>query len=726
MAFSDKVKQYGSVEAALKASGYSKGSSGGWTHSGGGSSSSSSSRRDQDEDRDSERHSGGGTSSRRPSSSSYGGYDPNKDYSLAIYQAQKNGASQSYLNQLRQERQNKIDAQYGGRDPYRGSSNIMGGGSRGSYGGSNSSYGGSSSYGGGAYQTSGQKFNENSPGFWQSTESHAFQQGPGYVTGGWSKAPDGSIWLDKNTGVGAAETDMRRRPDLAGKTAISNGMTIFYDELGYAKSASKGVAGYRPHKDPYAANGPTEHLWTDQEMMTAEDLGRLQNVKDRLKRGELSAQEANRLANEIRRGYDYAIDTNGYVTSHSAAGTAAARRQQWGLGPGPTAEQVDLMSRVYPWGVRAHGVAPDYLERVHGIPRQPPAPTVDPDSWPNAYLEERRGNPVRWLPDRWVPDRGSASHGGSWAGDYSGGGAEEYLRELYRQKQAAEEARLRLDFDQRRADLLMQQNQLSALYDRRRNQAAAEHELERLRLAETGSAHGLNTGAFGQLALGQSMAYQNTLSDLGAQENADLAQSAQQLSRLEQTYRNALTQSAAANQSELMDKLYREYVRQSEAAARFQKEAWSQQRWQQERWDRNARWQQERRDNLSRRAQDRQDDWDRWAYQAAEKRWAAQEKALADRARILASYGDFSGYAELGYSDDELAAMKAGWREKHPPKRGSSRRRGGSYHNGSLSSSQVKKMQRKLGVRADGKWGSKSRSAAGNLGADAAWKKYYG
>lgn len=73
--------------------------------------------------------SGSGTSasggSSYGSSSSY--YDPNKDYSLAIKQAQSSGAAQSVINQLQQERQNKINSMYGGTDPYQGSSNIMGG-----------------------------------------------------------------------------------------------------------------------------------------------------------------------------------------------------------------------------------------------------------------------------------------------------------------------------------------------------------------------------------------------------------------------------------------------------------------------------------------------------------------------------------------------------------------------------------------------------------------------
>ena len=55
-----------------------------------------------------------------------GYYDKNKDYSLAIKNAQASGASADTINRLQSERQNKIDSQYGGNDPYKGSSNIMG------------------------------------------------------------------------------------------------------------------------------------------------------------------------------------------------------------------------------------------------------------------------------------------------------------------------------------------------------------------------------------------------------------------------------------------------------------------------------------------------------------------------------------------------------------------------------------------------------------------------
>ena len=129
--FSDLVKQHGSVSAALKAQGYSKGSNGAWTKDSASTSSASSAA-------GSGSSSKGGSSASKGSGSSTGTsgyYDPNKDYSLAIKNAQTSGADQAYISQLRQERQNKINAQYGGKDPYRGTSDIMGTGASSTAGG---------------------------------------------------------------------------------------------------------------------------------------------------------------------------------------------------------------------------------------------------------------------------------------------------------------------------------------------------------------------------------------------------------------------------------------------------------------------------------------------------------------------------------------------------------------------------------------------------------------
>lgn len=63
----------------------------------------------------------GGSSSKGGSSSSSGGkgYDSNVDYSLAIKNAEKRGASQATIDKLKEERQNKINDKYGGKDPYK-------------------------------------------------------------------------------------------------------------------------------------------------------------------------------------------------------------------------------------------------------------------------------------------------------------------------------------------------------------------------------------------------------------------------------------------------------------------------------------------------------------------------------------------------------------------------------------------------------------------------------
>lgn len=66
--------------------------------------------------------SGGGSSSQKGNSSSGSsskGYDSNVDYSLAIKNAEKSGASQATIDKLKEERQNKINDKYGGKDPYK-------------------------------------------------------------------------------------------------------------------------------------------------------------------------------------------------------------------------------------------------------------------------------------------------------------------------------------------------------------------------------------------------------------------------------------------------------------------------------------------------------------------------------------------------------------------------------------------------------------------------------
>ena len=258
-----------------------------------------------------------------------GYWDKNKDYSLEIVKAQQRGDSKESIDKLRQERQNKIDSTYGGRDPYQGKNDIMGNGGSGNRGNGGSGNRGNSGSSGGSSQTA--------------TGGTPYVKGPGYGTGGYTtpgiygaanlQPTDMSNYWKKMTG-GA---DMSRRPDLAGGYAVSNGYTVFYDENGYAKNAVKGVADYTPHQDINAGNGSYNQngAWTDNEMLTAADRKKIADIRAQMQAGKITGDQANQAANAIRAGYGYTIDKNGYVTDSGALSATNDLRRRLGLSTDP-------------------------------------------------------------------------------------------------------------------------------------------------------------------------------------------------------------------------------------------------------------------------------------------------------------------------------------------------------------------------------------------------------
>lgn len=255
-----------------------------------------------------------------------GYWDKNKDYSLEIVKAQQRGDSQESIDKLRQERQNKIDATYGGKDPYQGKNDIMGAGGSGNRGNSGSA--------GGSSQVT--------------TGGTPYVKGPGYGTGGYTNPgvygaanlqPTGQAdyWKKMTGGV-----DLSRRPDLAGGYAISNGHTVFYDENGYAKSSARGEADYTPHQDINAGNGTYSKngAWTDNEMMSVSDRQKIADIRARLNRGEITGDQANAEANAIRAGYGYTIDKNGYVTDSGALSATNDLRRRLGLDVSPESAEL--------------------------------------------------------------------------------------------------------------------------------------------------------------------------------------------------------------------------------------------------------------------------------------------------------------------------------------------------------------------------------------------------
>ena len=238
-----------------------------------------------------------------------GYYDKNKDYSKEL---QRTDLSASERNRLTQERQNKINDKYGGKEP-----NMIG---------SNKTY--SQTYGGG---TSG----GNSKGTYWGVEYDRSNNGGGIYGVPTSNSQQKNYKQgDVTYQVGA---DMSRRPDLAGGYAVSNGYTVFYDKDGYATKASKGTIDYTPHQDINAGNGSYNKsgAWTDNEMLSAADKQKIADIRAQMQAGKITGDQANQAANAIRAGYGYTIDKNGYVTDNGALSAVNDRRKQLGLSTDP-------------------------------------------------------------------------------------------------------------------------------------------------------------------------------------------------------------------------------------------------------------------------------------------------------------------------------------------------------------------------------------------------------
>lgn len=242
-----------------------------------------------------------------------GYYDKNKDYSKEL---QRTDLSSAERAQLTQERQNKINDKYGGKEP-----NMIG---------SNKTYSQTYDQGGSRKDTG-------------SSNGTPYVKGPGYGTGGYTtpgiygaanlQPTDMSDYWKKMTG-GA---DMSRRPDLAGGYAISNGYTVFYDKDGYARKSVKGVADYTPHQDINAGNGSYNKsgAWTDNEMLSAADKQKIADIRAQMQAGKITGDQANQAANAIRAGYGYTIDKNGYVTDSGALSSVNDLRKKLGLSTDP-------------------------------------------------------------------------------------------------------------------------------------------------------------------------------------------------------------------------------------------------------------------------------------------------------------------------------------------------------------------------------------------------------
>ena len=601
-----------------------------------------------------------------------GYYDKNKDYSKEL---QRTDLSASERDRLTQERQNKIDDKYGGREPnmigsdktysqtYGGSSNR---GNSGSSGGSSQG-----TFGGVSYTR-----NDNGGGIYGMPSSNS------------------EVKNYKQNGVTySVGADMSRRQDLAGRAQVSNGYTVFYDDDGYAYKAVKGVADYTPHQDINAGNGSygKSGAWTDNEMMSALDRSKIQDIRNRLQRGEITGDQANQAANAIRAGYGYTIDKNGYVTDSGALSAANDLRRRLGLDNSP--ESAELAYYRYLMGTDTSPTAQvngkvqsfgDYLAANGG------AQAGTPGYGTPAYSQQR------------VTD---INAGGTPSGNLSTsqtgmsfdiGDGSDYLKELYAKKVAAELAALKSAYEQNTATLDASRAQIAPVYDIARNSAANQNALSRGAFQEMAVANGLNTGTTGQAALAQDVVLQQNLSQIDREQAEKTAAIDLQRSQLDTEYRNAIAKAEATGDAELANALYEEYVRQQNLYAKYGGQTGG-----------------------SGSGSSGGSTVVKPTLTASQVQSALKNGIVTDDVISAFDYYYGQGAYDSLYGTGKLTSGGSSGG-------GSTGKKKGSYSNGSLTNEQVKQLQKYYGVSQDGKWGANSKKAAGGLTADQAWAKYQG
>ena len=602
-----------------------------------------------------------------------GYYDKNKDYSKEL---QRTDLSASERDRLTKERQNKIDDKYGGREP-----NMIG---------SDKTY--SQTYDKGGSRRDSSSGSSGTP----------YVKGPGYGTGGYTNpgiygaanlqpTDQANYWKKMTGGV-----DLSRRPDLAGGYAISNGHTVFYDENGYAKSSARGEADYTPHQDINVGNGSygKSGAWTDNEMMSALDRSKIQDIRNRLQRGEITGDQANQAANAIRAGYGYTIDKNGYVTDSGALSSVNDLRRRLGLDVSP--ESAELAYYRYLMGTdtspsaQANGKVQsfgDYLAENGGVQAGTPGYGTP------AYSQQQR---VTDINAGSTPVSNFTAQTGT---SFDIGDGSDYLKELYAKKVAAELAALKSAYEKNTATLDASRAQIAPVYDIARNSAANQNALSRGAFQEMAVANGLNTGTTGQAALAQDVVLQQNLSQIDREQAEKTAAIDLQRSQLDTEYRNAIAKAEATGDAELANALYEEYVRQQNLYAKYGGQT-----------------------SGSGSGSSGGSTVVKPTLTASQVQSALKNGIVTDDVISAFDYYYGQGAYDSLYGTGRLTAGTTG-----TAKTGSSTgKKKGSYSNGSLTNEQVKQLQKYYGVSQDGKWGANSKKAAGGLTADQAWAKYQG
>lgn len=295
--------------------------------------------------------------------------------------------------------------------------------------------------------------------------------------------------------------------------------------------------------------------------------------------------------------------------------------------------------------------------------------------------------PAEQAPTEQVPTGNGDRGGGNVVGGNGGGQVPSYtdyrkeVEAMYAKQQEAKLAALEQTYLAQMAAIDKQAATIPQYYYEAGRQVSGQNAREQQAMNERFAAMGLNSGAAGQAALAQSAAYQGNVAAIKQAEANALAAIEADRTALAVQYQAAIREAILNNESEKASALYQEMLRLDEGMVK------------------------------TALAQVEID----FKNQARADEIAAQNrKAFDEKAATMAAIGDFSLYAEKGYTPEQIAALTAVWQAENGIAPGGSNT--GGYVGGytapdGWTTQDIKDFQAANGLAVDGIWGPQTQNA---------------
>lgn len=202
----------------------------------------------------------------------------------------------------------------------------------------------------------------------------------------------------------------------------------------------------------------------------------------------------------------------------------------------------------------------------------------------------------------------------------------ESINKIYDAQQKVKTDALKAAYDQNMADYDAQAAKIPQTYNEARRQVSTQADISRANLNEQLAGSGINTGAGSQLALSQQNSRNAAMGKVSTAEADALSDLEAQRQKVKAAYQNAVAQAISENDAARAKALYTEAQRVDNSIVNTAVKQLS-----------------------------------------VDTTLAENDRSrLEQQAATLAKYGDFSGYAALGYSQDQIDAMQKVWGAQNP------------------------------------------------------------